>query len=266
MGVAATSTPSVAARAPTVARIRGIDIARAVAIVGMVMVHIGPFPAIGGGFVGDLYRIPHGRASILFVVVAGIGVSLLARGRSSTGLRSTATRLGWRALILLPLGLALQELGTGVAVILQYYALFFLIAIVAARLSDRALLGVAAAMSVLGPLAVLLARRLQPEWFGPIPEWSAFGRIGRDLVISGTYPMLVWIVPLFVGLWIGRQDLRSLVVPMRLLVGGALLAAGAFGLRYWFEGVVGAADSRTDWLQLAAIEPHNEMPLWVLSA
>ena len=121
-------------------------------------------------------------------------------------------------------------------------------------------------MSLIGPLAVLYARRSQPEWFGPIPEWSEFGRVARDLVIWGTYPTLVWVVPLLIGIWIGRQDLRSVRVPAGLLVGGAALAAGAFGLRYWLESVAGAASSRTDWLQLAAIAPHNEMPLWVLSA
>ena len=251
---------------PGARRISGIDIACALAIVGMVMAHIGPIRASGGGVLGELYRIPHGRASILFVVVAGIGVSLLANGRAWGGASGVVGRLVWRVLLLLPLGLALQELGTGVAVILQYYPLFFLITIMAVRLPARALLGLAGVMSVVGPLAVLLARRSQPEWFGPIPEWSAFERVARDLAISGTYPALVWIVPLLIGLWVGRQDMRSLLVSARLLLGGAALAAGAFGVQYWLEGVAGVASSRTDWLQLAAIEPHNKMPLWVLSS
>jgi peptidoglycan/LPS O-acetylase OafA/YrhL len=62
-------------------RVRGIDVARALAVVGMVMVHIGPVRMEGSGLVGAAYRLPHGRASILFVVVAGIGVSLLAGDR-----------------------------------------------------------------------------------------------------------------------------------------------------------------------------------------
>ena len=90
----------------------------------MVMVHIGPARLLGGGLVGEAYRISHGRASILFVVIAGIGVSLLARGRGPRAgertWQATALRLAWYSLLLLPLGLALQTLGTGVAVILQY--------------------------------------------------------------------------------------------------------------------------------------------------
>ena len=188
MGVAAEVSLPARARVRLDPRIRGIDLARAIAIVGMVMVHSGPIRSPGGGILGELYRLPHGRASILFVVVAGIGASLLASAPLSGGMKATTVRLGWRVLILFPLGVALQELGTGVAVILQYYALYFVIASVAVCLSDRVLLGLVGAMSIAGPLAVLVARRSQPEWFGPIPEWSALGDVARDLVISGTYP------------------------------------------------------------------------------
>lgn len=265
MGVAASASPPAAPRARARGRIDGIDLARAIAIVGMVMAHIGPIRSAGGGLVGELYRLPHGRASILFVVVAGIGVALLADRRGATE-RSTAARLVWRALLLLPLGLALQELGTGVAVILQYYAVYFLIAIVALRLPSRALLMLAGIMSVAGATAVLAARRSQPEWFGPIPEWSEFGPVARDIFVSGTYPALVWVVPLLVGIWIGRQNLRSARVATGLLAAGAVLAAAAYGLRGGLASVAGNATSPSDWLQLAAIEPHNEMPLWVLSS
>jgi uncharacterized membrane protein len=63
-------------------RIQGIDLARAVAILGMVMVHIGPIRLDGFGLTGAAYRLPVSHASILFVVVAGIGISLLAGDRS----------------------------------------------------------------------------------------------------------------------------------------------------------------------------------------
>jgi uncharacterized membrane protein len=72
-------TASVAAGAT---RISGIDVARALAIVGMVMVHVGPQDAGKPGIAAQAYRLSHGRASILFVVLAGIGVSLLAGDRS----------------------------------------------------------------------------------------------------------------------------------------------------------------------------------------
>jgi uncharacterized membrane protein len=90
-------------------RIRGVDAARSLAIIGMFSVHFGqnvsgPEPLV------RLYALPRGRAAILFVVLAGMGVSLLVGGRSSGYRRFVWTRLAFRAAILLPAGLALQLL------------------------------------------------------------------------------------------------------------------------------------------------------------
>ena len=60
-------------------RLRGVDAARAVAVLGMVMIHFGPTPAPDTAL-GALYELPYGRASVLFVLLAGVGVALLAGG------------------------------------------------------------------------------------------------------------------------------------------------------------------------------------------
>jgi uncharacterized membrane protein len=255
-----------AASSPVRERLHGIDLARALAVVGMVMVHVGPIRDEGGGLVGAAYRAPHGRAAILFIVVAGIGISLLAGDRGPERLRGTTARLAWTALLLLPAGLALQELPMNVAVILHYYAFFFLMAIMALRLPDRLLLALAAVSALLGPIAVLLAHRRWPGWFAGIPEWNEAGHIARDIVVSGTYPAVVWAAPLLVGIWVGRLELRSSAVARRLAAGGALLAASAFGAQRLFGAWHGAPTSETDWRQLGALEPHNEMPLWILQS
>lgn len=265
--IAAPARIADSATRPVGDRVRGIDVARGVAILGMVMVHIGPVRAEGFGSLGAAYRLPHGRAAILFVVVAGIGISLLAGDRTRERLRGTVARLGWRALILLPAGLALTTLPHPVAVILHYYAFYFLVAVVALWLSDRMLLWLAGAFAVFGPVLLLVARQEQPEWFAPgMPSWNEGGHIARDLVVSGTYPAVVWVVPLFVGMWVGRQDLRSARVAALLLVAGSSLAALSFAAHDLLPQWIGTPSAKTDWSQLAALEPHNGMPLWVLSA
>jgi hypothetical protein len=50
-------------------RLGGVDAARAVAVLGMVIIHFGPNP-IPDTFFGNLYEVPHGRASVLFVLLA----------------------------------------------------------------------------------------------------------------------------------------------------------------------------------------------------
>lgn len=186
-------------------RIHGIDMARAIAVVGMVMVHIGPEDAPGADLVAAAYRTSHGRASVLFVVLAGIGVSLLARAQDLRRGRAVAGPLLWRSLVLLPAGLWLQVRVPVVAVILQY-------------------------------------------------------------VVTGYYPVVVWTAPLLLGMWLGRRDLRSADTARRLLAGGALAAATGFVVSDLLLALVGPPTSSIDWRRIAAIVPHNGMPLWVLTS
>jgi uncharacterized membrane protein len=186
-------------------------VARALAIVGMVMVHIGPTGEEAPGLLGRIYSLPHGRASLLFGLLAGIGVSLMARGRGKQQRRVLWRRMGFRAVLLLPLGLGLQLLDHNVAVILQYYALFFVAVAAAASLSDRALLTGAGLGVLAGPVAYLAVWHLRPGWFGT-PEAAltdAPSVTARDLLVAGTYPLITWVGPLLFGMWLGRQDLRA---------------------------------------------------------
>lgn len=253
--------------APARTRIRGIDVARALAIVGMVMVHVGPRDLAGGGAIGAAYRATHGRAAIGFIVLAGIGVSLLVGDRSRSRLDSATVGLGWRALVLFPAGLALQTLDVNVAVILQYYAVYFLVAVVAMRLPDRWLAILAAASATLGSGAVIWLERVAPQLFeSGVPQWYDLSRIVRDIFVTGYYPVIVWTAPLVVGIWLGRRDLRSPPVQRALTGGGAAVAAVGFVLSDALVGLLGPAVSPVDWRQLYVIEPHNEMPLWVLTS
>ncbi|MER7105260.1 hypothetical protein ABT383_37640, partial [Streptomyces humidus] len=56
-------------RPAPMARLVGVDLARALAVFGMFAVHVGPFPTPGGG-VGDWFlELASGRASALFATL-----------------------------------------------------------------------------------------------------------------------------------------------------------------------------------------------------
>lgn len=249
-------------------RMLGLDVARALAIIGMVMVHFGP-TGPEEDLASRLYGVTHGRASILFVVLAGIGVSLLAGDRSAQRLRSTGARLAFRALLLLPMGLALQELDVNVLVILQYYALYFLVAFLLVPLGDRVVLAVAVAAMVGGPVAYIALWLAQPAWFAsriPAAWTDGAGEIIRDLLLTGSYPVLTWIGPVLFGLWLGRQDLRSTTVRVRLLLGGAVAAGVAYGTSAVLTARYGAPTMAPAWDELLVAEAHSQMPLWLIGA
>jgi uncharacterized membrane protein len=247
-------------------RILGIDTARAIAIIGMVMVHFGPTD--GEDLVGRVYALSHGRAAVLFVLLAGVGATLLAGDRSPARLRAMWAQLGWRAAVLLPLGLALQDLDHNVLVILQYYALYFVVAGVAVAFGDRLLLGITAAVGLLAPVAYLGVWHLRPEWFDRPP--TAFGEsapvILRQLLLSGSYPVLVWSAPLLLGVWLARRDLRARRIQWRMTGWGLLAAIGARVSAIALEAQLGGPAGEPSWELLLVDIPHSEMPLWLLGS
>ena len=243
----------------------------------MVMVHFSP-NRVPDTVLGELYGLSNGRASVLFVLLAGVGVALLA-GRSSDG-RSLALvrgRLVLRGALLLPLGLWLQQLDHGVLVILQYYAIYFLLAALIVSVSDRWLVAGAVVVLACGPLAYLAGGQIVPEWYAEAPAMlgDTVGKLARDLLLSGAYPLVTWIAPLLAGLWVGRRDLSSPVVRWRLFVGGILvalvaalvasLAAGGSGTTFGgtLGGPLGGPAEGPVFASLLSNEPHSQMPLWM---
>ena len=259
---ASVPTP-VRSRAPASGRLTGIDVARALAIVGMLAVHVGP--TAQGDLTGRLYALPHGRASLLFFVLAGVGVTLLGRSQR-TSTRAAWVTLAWRAAVLLPAGLALQALDHGAYVVLPEYALLFLLAVVLLGVSDRWLLGLAASGTLVGSVVHLLGQMHDPATYaraGLTIDDSAW-QILHGLVLSGPYPLVTWGVPFVVGLWLGRRDLTARSTRHRLIAVGAATTAGAWAVSSVLVLVLGDPAPPAGWDQLIARSAHSQMPLWLV--
>ncbi|MGH3087702.1 MAG: DUF418 domain-containing protein [Rubrobacteraceae bacterium] len=260
------------ARSTVRSRLLGVDAARAVAVAGMVMVHFGPnpIPDAGGGV---FYGLAHGRASVLFALLAGVGVALLFRGRIGERPGLLRGRLALRGALLLPLGLWLQGLDHSALVILQYYAVYFLFAALALSLPDEWLISLAAAFLVIGPVVFVLCRFAAPGLFMEDPAilGDPIGQLVPDVLLSGAYPLITWAAPLLFGMWLGRRDLSR--IRWVLLGGGLVVAAAAALASGWLvaeygEPLVGAArfPENDGFANLLSAEPHSQMPLWILGA
>jgi uncharacterized membrane protein YeiB len=252
-------------------RFDGVDVARGLAIIGMLVRHVGPVPddpevATAAWF----YTRTDGRASVLFVLVAGVGVALLAARRPDRWLRG---RLAYRAVWLLPLGLWLQTLDHGVAVILEAYAAYFLVILPFVRRRDGTVLAWAAATSLAGPALVLLARQLRPEWVSPLSGDPP--NLAVDLLVTGYYPVVTYLPPMLVGLWLGRvllrhrdprtgaPDPRSAWAMVSAGTAALLLTtAASVVLPTWF----GTGPDPGGWSYVLSVDGHSEMPLALLGA
>ena len=205
------------------ARIVGIDVARGIAILGMMAVHIlepGPFPWIDP--IPDNWEdVFRGRSSILFAIIAGISVALMTgRDRPVAGaqLVRARTRILVRAVVLFAIGGILTMLEHNVAVILEYYAVLFVLVLPFLTWSSRRLIQLAAAWIVVAPLIYTIILNLALR--------SEFGRVRTFTVLmfTGYYPAIIWIIFMLIGLGVGRLDLTSARIQMRLLAISAAMA------------------------------------------
>lgn len=219
-------------------RLMGVDVARGLAIFGMIGAHVGIVWMVAGPDGPDLAAIVQGRSSILFAVVAGISVALATgRGRLPRGeaLRSARLRMAGRALVVLALGLALEMLGSGIAVILPIYGILFLILIPFLGLRRRTLALTAVAIAVAGPTVVALLRAVTLSGTG-IPQ--GIGGTAVDFLISGSYPLTVWLPLVLAGMALGRLRLDRVRTAAVLFGSGVGLAAFGYGLGDAFNGTV----------------------------
>lgn len=264
-------------------RIDAVDLARGIALIGMMLVHIGPYWTERNPPVGHI--VAGGRAAPLFALLAGVALSLVhdrdPRGAGST--RATAIR----AALLIALGLGLGSLhDMPVFVILAFYGLLIVVALPFRRLSTRALLVLAAAWAVAAPVLVLWARISHEPVVAGQAELSDLkhpGELVMELLVWGTYPAAVWFAYVLVGLAVGRLDLDRAAVAWRLVRDGATLLAvtllaGLFLIRT--ERVHDTDDlgwrllfaehfwpfEPAGWNDLLLVGSHTSTPLNVLSA
>lgn len=228
-------------RSPS-SRLVGVDVARGLALLGMVAVHVLPEQRDDGSrTVVDL--LASGRSAALFAVLAGVGVGL-AYGRRPPVARSAAALL-IRALVIGAVGLGLGALDSGVAVILAYYAVFFVLLLPWLRAGPRVLLGSAAVVAVAVPFLSFLVRDELPERDRSSPELSDLGdpvQLLSELLLTGYYPAAAWVAYLLLGLGVARLALGRQRTAVRLAVAGAVLAVGSAALSALLLGPLGGYD------------------------
>ena len=211
-------------------RVIGIDVARGVALAGMLAVHVFPtFDADGSASVAT--ALASGRGAAVFATMAGVGLALVTRRRRSV------PALVVRALLLLVLGLLLGYVtiagGLDVYVILPYYAMMFLLAVPLLGFRPRVLAAISLTLAAAATVTIF-------STVGEVADPSAgidptIGDVLRHpvgmlvlLLVGGAYPAVVWLAYITAGMAIGRLDLTSTRVAGWLFGGGALLSASAW--------------------------------------
>jgi uncharacterized membrane protein YeiB len=224
-------------------RLVGVDLARALAVFGMYVVHIGPPLSATHGVAGWIRYMSDGHSSVLFATLAGFSLMLIAgRREPKAGLagRQARARIAIRAVILLALG-TVMAIEYGGVIILGFYGVYFLLALPLVRLRARTLAIIAAAVALVTPqLAFVLSSLLTPSVqqslnaYDPLRHLSEVGVL--DLLLTGFYPALTWMSFVIAGMALGRLDLCAATVQKGLAALGVSLTAAAYGMSLLLAG------------------------------
>jgi uncharacterized membrane protein YeiB len=230
----------------------GVDAARGLAVVGMIVAHVLPRTS-------DAELVVDGRPSILFAVLAGISLGLLAptraAGAQGAGVSRARARgsLTLRALLLMALGLWLWTLPTNIAIILDAYGLMFLLMVPLVFASRVVLAVVAAILLAVGPLLVA-ATAAAPAYVlfsGATPIERVLALIDNpagvvaNALVTGYYPALLWLPLLCVGLIATKSGLTRKKTQLFMIVGGLAATIAGYGAGLLLDGVTAEAHSVT---------------------
>jgi uncharacterized membrane protein YeiB len=241
-------------------RIVGLDVARALAVFGMFGAHVGVVADDVGSSPSTWLGVVNGRSSILFAVLAGVSIALLS-GRTVPVVGDDLVRARMRILVraawVFAIGGALQALGTDIDVILGVYAILFVLALPFLRWSPRRLFVAAAVLAVVTPPVDLALVHF-------VEATDSFDKPFVTLAVTGAYPALIWWTFILVGLAVGRCDVGSTRVRIRLLAAGVGLSVLGYGggwltTQWWTNGTPLDGDGFSE-------RPDVWDPVWLTGA
>ena len=255
---------------PPPGRLVGLDVARCLALLGMVATHVLDDRTPTGELTLGQW-LAGGRASALFAVLAGVSLALLTRERR--GARDLGA-IAVRALLIAALGLVLGSLDSGLAVILTYYGVLFLLGLPFVFLRARTLVPLCVAWVVLAPVVSHLVRPHLPPRGVESPAFDQLadpGQLLSELLFTGYYPVVAWLAYLLAGLAVGRANLRDPHLLGILTVGGLGVAVVSTQVSRLFvspevadryaTGMFGNTPADGDWGWLLLVAPHSSTPL-----
>lgn len=255
---------------PPAARLHGPDVVRAVALIGVVVMNYRGYlllrddrPA-GDGWVERLVDPWDGplstRFAATFVLVAGVGVTLLTRRAAGdpTLVGAMRWRLVRRGVLLYVVGLVLDEIWPGT--ILPYYGAMFVLGALVFTWRSRWI--VLAGVLTVAASASLRLWRFERDRDGVSTQWltspgdDSIRRYVFGVVVNGTHPLLPWFAFLCAGIVLGRV-LSASWWRSATLGGGALLVLVAWVL---------SSSPTTEWQEVAfSLDPYDRGFVHVMS-
>ena len=210
-------------------RIAGYDFARSLALLGLVVANFSHSVDHTDFYL--LHTLIQGGTIATFLVLGGIGVSLLAQRSRITndahGYADTRKRLVRRAAFLLVIGICCNVIWE--ASFLGFYSICIAIAVLLLTVSNRWLWSLVFVCVAISVVCSFLSHYFFYEIFRNLEAlqnsdpWTVQGMLFRAF-LNGFLFIFSWIVFLLIGMWLGRQDVRHPRTRWTVFFGGVVVA------------------------------------------
>ena len=195
-------------------RIIGIDVARALAVIGMIIVNFKiAFGQTGSELMKSFAGLFEGKAAATFVVLAGVGIALMSnsaiKNLDSIKFRKIQIRLAKKSIFLFVVGLLYIPIWS--ADILHFYGVYMIITLLLLKSSGKVIITTSLILILVYPF-LLSIWNFDIGWdfetFEYANFWSLNGFI-RNLFYNGFHPVIPWVSFMLIGFWFGKQDLYN---------------------------------------------------------
>ncbi|WBM73764.1 DUF418 domain-containing protein [Saprospira grandis] len=249
-------------------RIIGIDLARSLAVIGMIIVN---FKVVLGGKgspqLKALASLFDGKAAALFVVLAGVGLALMTKSalknKQLVKLSVIKKKIAKRALFLFVVGLSYIYIWP--ADILHFYGVYMLAILLLLKARQTVLLLSSLAFIFIYPF-VLYFIPYETSWnfenLTYFDFWSINGFF-RNLFVNGFHPVLPWTSFMLFGYWLGQQDLQNSKFVGRFLFGGGAVFLFIQLIALAGSHIVGLEEN--GWSTILATSPMPPYPLYMFN-
>ncbi len=208
-------------------RIAGYDLARAIAIFGMIVHHFIIVSALdqqSSSWLSILTSLVDGRPAAMFLILAGVGITLRSyravEARDRILIEHESVNVWKRGWLLLLLGFLNLLVWPGD--ILRVYGVSLLLASKLIDASNRRLLCVSAFFAA-GFAILLFLLDYEKNWDWKTMTyhhlWTTEG-LFRNLFYDGFRAVFPWSGLLFFGMWLGRHDLRNRAATLKCVAIG----------------------------------------------
>lgn len=253
-------------------RIIGIDVARALAVIGMIIVNFKiVFGDHGDSWLKSVAHLVDGKAAATFVVLAGVGLALMSnsaiKNQDLIKLLTVRKRILKKAIFLFAFGLSYILIWP--ADILHFYGVYMLATLLFInRPKNKILLGAIFLIAIYPILIVLFDYEVGWDFSSLTYTdfWTLNGFL-RNLIYNGFHPVLPWSAFMLFGLWYGRHDLnddkflkKSLWVSLVIFITIQLLSGALLHLLS-----AGSPESIVTLTPILGTDPMPPMPMYMIN-